>query len=285
MIHIVFQYNDIDALRSAFALDSSFAGDIIQIHDDFAVGPISGIYTEEGIAARKQWWRDVLAGGDYDGRVDNGKIPEDNATVAAVKERLSNDPKEVLWIWAAQNKHDVSGYYWLISQLKDFQGQIFILYLNNLPFINEKGLLFYPNNLFEIPPREFVKARKLARPVTLSELEIDPDEWQKLSQEDKGVRILEGGKKLTQYLYDYYDEDLRRFIAGDWIKVSKLIGQFLGKAKQTTGDAYLLWRIKQLVAAGVLDIQGEPRGMRDFEIKSKASSPVGDETATPTNME
>src|SRR5580692_10603456 len=250
MIHIVCQYNDIDALRSAFALDSSFAGDIIQIHDDFAVGPISGIYTEEGIAARKQWWRDVLAGGDYDGRVDNGKIPEDNATVAAVKERLSNDPKEVLWIWAAQNKHDVSGYYWLISQLKDFQGQIFILYLNNLPFINEKGLLFYPNNLFEIPPREFVKARKLARPVTLSELEIDPDEWQKLSQEDKGVRILEGGKKLTQYPFEYYDEELRRFIGGDWIKASKLIGQFLGKAKQTTGDAYLLWRIKHLIAIG-----------------------------------
>ncbi|HXB34800.1 MAG TPA: DUF1835 domain-containing protein [Puia sp.] len=285
MIHIVFQYNDVDALKAAFALESSFAGDVILIHDDFAVGPISGIYTEEGISTRKQWWRDVLAGGDNDGWVDNGKVPDDNAIVAAVKERLSNDPKEVLWIWAAQNKHDVSGYYWLISQLKDFQGRVFILYLNNLPFINEKGQLFYPNNLFEIPPREFLKARKLARLVTPSELEIDPDEWLRLCQEGKGVRILEGGKKLTQHLYDYYDEELRRFITGDWVKASKLIGQFLGKAKQITGDAYLLWRIKQLVAAGELDVQGELRGMRDFEIKSKAASPVGDETTAPTNIE
>jgi hypothetical protein len=285
MIHIVFQYNDVDALKAAFALDPSFAGDVIQIHDDFAVGPVSGIYTEEGISARKQWWRDVLAGGDYEGRVDNGKVPDDNVTVAAVKERLKNDPKEVLWIWAAQNKHDVSGYYWLISQLKDFQGRIFILYLNNLPFINEKGQLFYPNNLFEIPPREFLKARKLARLVTPSELEIDPDEWLRLCQEGKGVRLLEGGKKLTQHLYDYYDEELRRFITGDWVKASKLIGQFLGKAKQITGDAFLLWRIKQLVAAGELDVQGELRGMRDFEIKSKAASPVGDETTAPTNIE
>src|SRR5580700_2078603 len=272
MTHIVFQYNDVDALKSAFALESSFAGDVIQIHDDYAVGPISGIYTEEGISARKQWWRDVLAGGDNDGWVDNGKVPDDNATVAAVKERLRNDPKELLWIWAAQNKHDVSGYYWLISQLKDFQGRVSILYLNNLPFINEKGQLFYPNNLFEIPPREFLKARKLARLVTPSELEIDPDEWLRHCQEDKGVRILEGGKKLTQCAYDYYDEDLRRFITGDWIKASKLIGQFLGKAKQITGDAYLLWRIKQLAAAGELDVQGDLKGMRDFEIKTRAAS-------------
>src|SRR5271170_6532246 len=172
MIHIVFQHGDVNTIKSAFELDPSFAGDVLQIHDDFAVGPISGIYTEEGIAGRKQWWREVLAGGDYDGWVDNGKVADDNRTVATLRQRLQDDEKEILWIWAAQNKHDVSGYYWLISQLKDFQGRVFILYLNNLPFINEKGQLFYPNNLFEIPPREYLKARKLARTITPSEFEI-----------------------------------------------------------------------------------------------------------------
>src|SRR6202012_3448632 len=212
------------------------------------------------------------AGGDYDGLVDKTDT-DDNVRVAALKQRLTEDEKEIVWIWAAQNKHDVSGYYWLMSQLKDFQGRIFILYLNNLPFINEKGLIFYPETLFQIPPKEFLKARKLARPITLSEFEIDPDEWNRLSQEeDKGVRILEGGKKLTQYPYQYYDEELRKFITGDWVKVSKLIGQFLNKAKQTTGDAYMLWRIKQLVAAGELDAQGEIKGMKDFEIRSRVAA-------------
>ena len=280
MIHIVFQFNDIDTLRSAFELEPSLKGDIIQIEDDFAVGPIMDIYAETGIATRKQWWRDVLAGGDYDGWVDNGKTVDDNGKVVAIKERLRADDKETLWIWAAQNKHDVSGYYWLVSQLKEYQGRVFILYLNNLPFINEKGQLFYPVNLFDIPPREFLKARKLSRPVTLSEFEIDPDEWQKLCLDDKGVRLLEGGKKLVQQPYDYFDEELRRFITGDWIKASKLIAQFIGKAKVTTGDAYLLWRIKQLVAVGELDVQGELKGMRDFEIKSKAAAPVGDQAET-----
>jgi hypothetical protein len=275
MIHIVFQRNDAEVLKKSFELEASLQGDVIQIEDEFAVGPLTDIYTAEGIEARKQWWREILAGGDYDGLVDSGSVADDNATVAALKQRLLDEPKEIVWIWAAQNKHDVSGYYWLMSQLKDFQGRIFILYLNNLPFINEKGHLFYPVNLFDIPAREFLKARKLARPVTLSEFEIDPDEWSRLSQEDKGVRILEGGKKLSQHPYTYFDEELRKFITGDWIKASKLINQFIGKAKQTTGDAYVLWRIKQLVAAGELDVQGELKGMKDFEIKGKTLAAAG----------
>jgi hypothetical protein len=283
MIHIVFQYNDVEVLRKAFELDPSFQGQIIEMKDELAVGPIRDIFTAEGIEARRQWWRDILAGGDYDGLVDRNEAGDDSAKVAALTAQLREDPKEIVWIWAAQNKHDVSGYYWLMSQLAEFQGRIFILYLNNLPFINEKGMLFYPNNLFEIPSREFLKARKLARPITLSEFEIDPDEWLRLSQEDKGVRILEGGKKLSQHPYEYYDEELRKFITGDWIKVSKLIGQFLSKAKQTTGDAYMLWRIKQLVAAGELDAQGELKGMKDFEIKGKAAASA-ETTATPTTI-
>ena len=41
----------------------------------------------------------------------------------------------------------------------------------NLPFINEKGNVFYPISLAEIPAREFVKAKRLARPVSTAEFE------------------------------------------------------------------------------------------------------------------
>jgi hypothetical protein len=154
-----------------------------------------------------------------------------------------------------------------MSQLKDYQSRIFILYLNNLPFINEKGHIFYPEWIHVIPPKEFLKARKLARPITLSEFEVDPDEWKRLCGEGKMARILEGGKKLAQYDADYYDTDLRKFITPEWQKASKIIHQFLHKNKQTTGDAFLLWRLKCLIAEGNLDVQGDLKGMKDFEIK------------------
>jgi hypothetical protein len=266
MIHIVFNTADVDVLKQAMDMEASMAGEVIEIKDDYAVGPLTNLYTEEGRTARNAWWKQVLQGGDYDGLVEKGVV-NDDATAALLKEKLDADEAEVIWIWAAQNKHDVSGYYWLMSQLKDYQSRIFILYLNNLPFINEKGHIFYPEWIHVIPPKEFLKARKLARPITLSEFEVDPDEWKRLCGEGKMARILEGGKKLAQYDADYYDTDLRKFITPEWQKASKIIHQFLHKNKQTTGDAFLLWRLKCLIAEGNLDVQGDLKGMKDFEIK------------------
>ncbi|HLK28889.1 MAG TPA: DUF1835 domain-containing protein [Puia sp.] len=273
MIHIVFNEADIEALRKSFELDETLKGEIIQIKDDFAVGPLKDIFSEEGWESRKQWWREVLSGGDYNGIVDDGSVPDDRKTVAELIEKLQNDEKESIWIWAAQNKHDVSGYYWLMSQFKDFQGRIFILYLNNLPFINEKGNIFYPTWLHTIPAKEFVKAKKLARPITLSEFEVDPDEWTKLCNEEKGVRLLEGGKKLVQRDYDFYDAELKKFITSNWQTAHKIISTFLHKAVNTTGDAYLLWRLKIILSSGEFDVQGEQKKMKDFEVKQKAAQP------------
>jgi hypothetical protein len=269
MIHIVFNTADVEVLQKAIDLDDSIAGEVLEIKDEYAVGPITDLYSQEGREARNQWWKEVLAGGDYDGLVEKGVV-NDEAVVTKLKEKLDADPDENVWIWAAQNKHDVSGYYWLMSQLQDYQGRVFILYLNNLPFINEKGNIFYPEWLHIIPPKEFLKAKKLARPITLSEFEVDPDEWKKLSGENKYVRILEGGKKLAQYDADFYDQDLQKFITVEWQKASRIIHQFLSKNKHTTGDAFLLWRLKQIISLNQLNVQGELKGMKDFEVKLAA---------------
>jgi hypothetical protein len=273
MIHIVFNQADVAVLQAAIEMEPEMSGEVLEIKDEYAVGPLGEIYKDAGIEARKQWWRELLEGGDYDGMVDSGRV-DDVQTVAQLKNRLNEEPEELVWIWAAQNKHDVSGYYWLMSQLKEYQGRIFILYLNNLPFLNEKGQLFYPQWLHLIPPREFLKARKLARVITPSEFEVDPDEWTRICQEGKMVRLLEGGKKLVQRELDFYDDELKKYITGDWQKGSKVISHFLSKSKETTGDAFLLWRLKTMIADSQFDVQGHVKAMRDFEIKQKLGSSV-----------
>jgi hypothetical protein len=269
MIHIVFNEADVAVLQQAIELDESLQGEVLLVRDDYAVGPLKDIYSVEGIEARKNWIREILKGGDYDGHVEKG-IVDDNKLVAELIEKLNAQDEETVWIWAAQNKHDVSGYYWLMSQLKDFQGRIYILYLNNLPFINEKGQIFYPEWISTIQPKEFIKAKKLARLITTSEFEVDPDEWMRICNEEKMVRLLEGGKKLAQKEEDFYDAELKTFITADWQKASKIIHTFLNKAKHTTGDMFLLWRLKQLLATDVYDVQGEIKNMKDFEVKKKA---------------
>lgn len=266
MIHIVFEKANVEVLRKSFELDPSLEGEIREIQDDYAVGPLDNIFTKEGAANRLQWWKDILAGGHYNGIADDGHV-NDAKEVEYLREKLDNNAEETLWIWAAQNKHDVSGYYWLMSHLKDYQGRVFILYLNNLPFLNEKGGLFYPTNLFQIQPKEFLKAKKLARAITPSEFEVDADEWTKLCNEGKGVRLLEGGKKLVQRDYDYYDNELLKFITKDWQKGNKLLQQYYSRSKELTGDAYLLWRLRLLTEAGKIEFQGDWKNMKEFQVK------------------
>ena len=276
MIHVVFNEPDVEVLNNAIALDETLAGPVKVIRDDYAVGPLQNIFTPEGASERKVWWKSVLEGGDYDGLVEEGKVNDEQVMIEII-EALTNDESEQIWIWAAQNKHDVCGYYWMISQLASFQGRIQILYLNNLPFINEKGNLFYPEWLSQIPPREFIKAKKLARPVTTSEFEVDADEWNKICAQGSMVRLLEGGKKIIPKDISYYDTDLSRYIMPDAQKASKIIHSFLSKNKETTGDAFLLWRLKAIVANNEkYELIGKPAGMKDFEIKKKTAVEAAD---------
>jgi hypothetical protein len=271
MIHIVFNEPDVKVLQQAIELDESLQGEIVLIRDDYAVGPLANIYVGEGIEERRQWWQQVLAGGDYDGKADSNEV-DDYKTAAEVVGTLRRDENEIIWIWAAQNKHDVCGYYWLLKYMQEFQGRVFILYLNNLPFINEKGNIFYPNWISEIPAKEFLKAKKLAREITLSEFEVDPDEWTKLCNENKGIRLLEGGKKLQSEDYDFYDAELKKHVTKDWQKASKIIHNYLAKAKHTTGDMYLLWRLKTMITQEMFDVQGKVANMKDFEVKTPFAS-------------
>jgi len=167
-----------------------------------------------------------------------------------------------------QNQHDVTGYFWLMPQLKTYQGRLMILYLNNLPFINEKGQLFYPNTIHEILPKEAVKAQKLARPITLSEFEVDPDEWKKIAEENAMVRILEGGKKIVGEEESFYDKEILKNLTGEWQKATRVLSNTLHRMKIKTGDVFLMWRMKHLINEGKIEVLGDvSKGWKEFDVR------------------
>lgn len=284
MVHVVFQQADVQTLKKAIELDESLEGDVIQIRDDFAVGPIENLDTEEGWVTRENWWKSLLNDSPYSRENLVGSF-DDRKTVEEIQQRLKENEKEELWIWMGQNQQDVCSYYWLISQLKDYQGKVVILYFNNLPFINDRGQIFYPTALHEILPKEFLKAKKLNRKVTLSEFEVDPDEWKKLCSENAMVRILEGGKKIVSREEDFYDKDILNGLSKEWQKGNKAMQAVLSKMKLKTGDVFVLWRMKKLAAEEKIDINGDTsKGWKDFEVKLKAGIPEAVETgAVDTN--
>ena len=281
MIHIVFNESEADLMKQVMEQDETLAGEVVQIKDDFAVGPLVGINTEEGWQARYNWWMSLLENSSYAGT--NTIKFDDRDTVKELKEKLSANPEEEIWIWMGQNQHDVTGYYWLMPQLSEYAGRIMVLYMNNLPFINEKGQIFYPSWLHEIQPREFFKAKKLSRPITLSEFETDPDEWKRLCEENGVVRILEGGKKIGSKDETFYDNEIVKNLTGDWQKANRVITNTLHRMKIKTGDVFLMWRMKQLIADGKIEVTGDlNKGWKDFDVKlagAKGKADVVDEVS------
>ncbi len=265
MIHIVFNESEVELMKKVMELEPSLEGEVLLIRDDFAVGPLSSLDTEEGWNARVQWWHSLLEGSPYN--TDTASSFDDRLTVAGIREKLAGDESETVRIWMGQNQHDVMGYYWLMPQLKDFQGRIHVIYMNNLPCINEKGQLFYPSWLHEIQPRELVKAKILTRTITTSEFEVDPDEWLRLSQENATVRILEGGKKIAGQDESFYDNELLKNITSEWQKSWRVLSNTLNRMKIKTGDVFIMWRMKKLIAEGRIEVTGESKTWKDFDVR------------------
>ncbi len=265
MIHVVFDTNNVIALQKAIEIDESLVGDIVEIKDDYAVGPLENIYETEGYQARRDWWSGLLDGSPYQDQIN---IVDDKLAVHQLLRTLEENPEELVWIWMGQNAHDVSGYFWLMSQLKDLQGRIQVLYLNNLPFINEKGSIFYPTYLHEIQPKEFLKAKKLARPITLSEFEVDPDEWKKTCSENAMVRFLEGGKKIVGKEISFFDADILSNITNESQKLSRVLSNTQNRMKVKTGDVFIVARIRAFEVSGKVEVMGDwQKGWKDISLK------------------
>lgn len=270
MVHVVFQQEDVEILKQAMELDETLNGDVFEIKDEWGVGPLTGLDTEEGWNERLNWWRELLKDSPYGEKIVGSF--DDRETVKQLMAALDADETLEAWIWMGQNQHDVTGYYWLMPQLRKYQGRLMIIYLNNLPFINDKGQIFYPLTVHDVLPKEIVKAKKLARPITLSEFEVDPDEWKKLADENATVRILEGGKKIAGKEASFYDGEILKNITPEWQKATRVLTNTLHRMKIKTGDVYLMWRMKQLIADGKIDVTGEiAKGWKDFDVRKAGS--------------
>jgi hypothetical protein len=255
LIHIVFDDQGAENLRQSFAMDDLIQGRILTLADDLAFGPLDD--------SRQQWWDGLQAeGATYE------KTASDAGSLTDIAQQMREDPNNEIWIWAAQNARDVSGYYGLMEHLEDFLGRVHLIYLNNLPFINEKGGIFYPRYLSEILPREFLKARKLAREITAAEWEIDGEDWRRLKEEGSLVRILEGGKRIRGEGADFFDKELLNRCRLDYQKGWRLVNQLRSKLKDHVDEAFLYSRLQELLASGQLAAKEAYKNTRDAEVKA-----------------
>ena len=257
MFHIVFDTRGAEILSEAMDLDEALDGEIILISEDYSIGPIQHLYAAEGLEIRKQWTSRIHSHDSLMPSFSSSDEDSDFVVLQRIIRRMEEEEFDQIWIWVAPNAKDVCGYYWLIMQLKLFPGRIYIISLNNLPFINEKGNVFYPVSLSEIPVREYIKAKKLSRPISGAEFETDPDEWTRLAADNKNIRLLEGGKKLIQESDEFFDHVLLSFLQPGFQKIQRLLQQISIKYTGKFSELFIQWRLNELISAGIVEKHGE----------------------------
>lgn len=264
--HIVVGDIAAEPLKEATVNEPTMQGEVIIMKDILHVGPLQ---KEEGSSfsqLRSSFWQQVAP---------NDKNPiavDDMERLLEVSNAMYKDETSVAWLWMAPAPADVCAYYWMLPYLSKHKGRFYVVNIAGLPFLDENGKVFYPKSIGEILPKELIKARKLARQVTPSEIETDVYDWKKMVEENSGIRVHEGGKKLAAKNEDHYDNQLLSFCSHQFQKASRIVSQALNKFNVPTGDLYLGWRLRQMANDGKVLIQGDAtKTLRDFDVKLPGS--------------
>lgn len=246
LIHLIVGDVAAKPLMEAVSQHEELAGEVVVLKDILHVGPLK----TEGMGfseSRSAFWNNVVPDAQHIEVDDLERLME-------VSSKLSNDSSSKIWFWMAPAPADITAYFWLLHFLKKHPGRFSIVNINGLPFLDENGKLFYPESIGHIPVKEIIKARKLARVTTPSEWETDADEWPRLTSENEGLRIHEGGKRIKSQPVTFYDEALLQHITDSSQKMHKVINLAISKNKVPTGDLFLQWRLREMAKEGRVEI-------------------------------
>lgn len=260
--HFVVGDSAAESLSNAIAQESSMHGQLVILKDGLHHGVIAKEEAQSFSELRNNYWNVLLP---------NEKQPivlDDMERLLSISAEMFKNEELVAWLWMAPAAADVCAYYWLLPYLSKHKGRFHIVNIAGLPFLDESGKLYYPKSIGQILPKELVKARKLARQVTPSEIEVDIDEWKRLVAENAPIRLLDGGKKIVSKPIDFYDEKFLSFCSFQFQKASKISKQLMTKLVFPFDEIWVLWNWRRLIQEGKVMCQGDSnKALNEFEIK------------------
>ncbi len=263
MIHIIVGDVAAENLKAAFELDENLKGDVLVLKDTLGIGPIA-VDQKGHDGVRTTFWRGML-GEDFEGVMDAHRVKQ-------IIEH-AQEQEEPVCLWMAPCVSDVCAYYYLLTQFKDYPGMFHVIIIDSLPFLNEKGAVFYPRNFGEVLPKEFIKTKRLLKEVSPADYETEGETWQNLQAENAMVRVHKGGKEIVSADETYFDTIIYNTVSKEPQKGSKIIRQALGKTDQTVSDVFLYSRLAQMAQNGQIVCEEEhPKNIARANYKKAGGS-------------
>lgn len=271
-IHIVFGGSAAGSVRQMIRENGSHGTDrIILFRDVFSIGPIWRLHEEQGREERRAWFRNHLDS-EFEGEGDSQQ---------PLLENLPEDA--VIYIWCSNNAHEQTGLRYVSWLLKDRSNNLYIL---DAPAANEQkedqpGVLHFYSHTGENSSKELSRVYRDPTKhvlVTDEQRRCYEQEWLSLSESSNLLRIWAFGELISAEV-TYFDDFILEKVHilekdkpnGEFLKAARVIGEVIGHSGQYTGDAFIEYRLRELIYGGKLEIQGVPRAMRYYSVRSKGT--------------
>lgn len=248
---------------------------LITMRQDYAIGPILDLDSVEGQKVRKHWFFDNITGA-LDERagleLDEHDLPSQFALI----------PKRAkIVIWTGSNAMEQTGLQYAVHLLQHKDNTIRICDASAVSKRLHQGSKFelgYSGYVMVNEVCEMLKQieKYSTRLDTEAILNIEKS-WQRISKTEEVLRIWQN-EEVIPVAAGYYDEclldSLRKLEPysdnkDGYIKAAALIGEVTGKCGQYISDAFLEYRLRELIYAGILEIKGVPAAMRYYSVRRK----------------
>lgn len=275
-VHITIGDSPLGSLKVAMTnLTGREGRRFLSMSDDYAFGPLGELTTKVDLQRRHLWLMERMSLSD---RVEYAEHGSDSLCELNDKIR-SIDEQTRITIWYANNANERTGLLYAMHLLRNRQGPIHVIETSGLyqKLFNRQDIEYDVLRTGEITPEKLLAMWHVCSeqgPLSLEERRQLEQEWLELSAKPGLLRLMKDGEiqslpedAIDEYIMQKAREHTLIRQPGEFIKSARIVGEVLGHLEQAVGDAFIEYRVRQLIIQGRLEMEGNPHAMRFYSVR------------------
>ena len=195
-------------------------------------------------------------------------------------EEIDAIPENVpIVIWTGENAEEQTAMRYFMYLLREKRNDVLLINTSLASqelFTTNDHQHFHHTAMFDPEKLKEMYEKNVAKLLSPSERSHFQKEWITLSESKAVLRIWQN-REITFVNENHFDSFIMTTIQKlhaeqghkDFILAAKIIGEVLGLLEGSVFDAFLEYRIRELVYNGVLEIKGIPKDMRSYRVRVK----------------
>ena len=247
---------------------------VIGFPDFFSIGPVWKLHKDVGRKHRFEWLKDHI-------NMEMDYMEEEyEQRITKTLEEIDAIPGNVpIIIWTGENAEEQTAMRYFMYLLREKPNDVLLINTSltsqELYTTNDQQH-FYHTAMFEPEKLKEMYEKNVSKRLSPLERSHFQKEWMALSESKAILRIWQN-REITFVNEDHFDSLIISTIQKlhveqghkDFILAAKIIGEVLGLLEGSVFDAFLEYRIRELVYNGVLEIKGIPKDMRSYSVRVK----------------